>query len=426
MPGAADDLTFGFDTSFFEKGINKVTKGLEGLQTTTQSVAKGVSKGLTAVAVKFGSVFAGVKAIQGALKNMPEIGQAFGIAKDVFLKNLLFPLRKQIFPLLQKMLDWVRDSRGMFIRWGQSIANVFKAVVSGVKTIISFIRRMSEQVAGFINNIFGTQIKNISDVFDLLTFKLATVIQFVSLILEDIGGVFTGFFGGLGDVGPSLKGIIESLLEFLKIFTQANDQGDSFGGILSTLSTRFGEIVGFVVRMTDKFLEGFVPAVSQIATPLQKILDAWLGIQDAIFAATSDLLDWPSIFESLGNIVGTGIQKTFEFIATVLEDIESTINSLKDFGFVETIKAQTGNLLDTVGGAVKGFLGLDDNDTTATAPLAAVASAVNNNQSQTQTITISPTIIIEEGTIEAGENVATGFIGKLQSIFNSEFERGGR
>lgn len=437
-----NDLTFGFDTSFFEKGINKITKGMEGLQTTTGNVAKGISKGLTSIALKFGAVFAGAKAVQGALKSMPEIGQAFGIAKDVFLKNLLFPLRKEVFPLLQKMMDWVRDSRGAFVKWGQALANVFRSVVSGVKTIISFIVSMSEKISGFTQRIFGDQIKSVSELFDLISFKLATVIAFVSILIGDMGNIFKGFFSGLGDIGGSLTGIVENLLNFLKIFTQANDQGDSFTNILSTLSTRFGEIVGFVVRMTDKFLDGFVPAVSQIATPLQNIFDAWIGIQDSIFEATSSLLDWPAIFESLGGIVGKGIQKTFEFIALVLEDIETSIASIKELGFLNTLTSQTGNLFDAIQGKFFGretqvqdaiirtdgsIIRPDPNDTLIATknPVFASSPSTNDNSQRSITMSIAPTIIIERGTEEEGRNVAIGFTEQMRSVLNTEFERSG-
>lgn len=419
---ATEDLSFGFDTTFFEKGIARVTKGMEGLQTTTGSIANGISKGLTSVALKFGAVFAGAKAIQGALKNMPEIGQAFGIAKDVFLKNLLFPLRKEIFPLLQKMLDWVRDSRGTFIRWGQALANVFRSVVSGVKTVISFIVSMSEKIAGFTKRIFGDQIKSVSEIFDLVSFKLATVIQFVSVLVGNMGNIFASFFSGLGDIGGSLSGIVENLLNFLKIFTEANSEGDSFTNILSTLANRFGEIVGFVTSMTDKFLDGFVPAVSEIMTPLQRVLDAVIGIQDAIFGATSDLVDWGALFETIGTVVGTGILKTFEFIATVLEEIEDTINSIKDIGFGETFKEKGGNLLDKVGG----FLGFGDEDQPVQPSPVIASPSTTNNQNKTVTTTIAPTIVVENGTREEGASVAEGFVDTMRSIFNGEFERGGQ
>jgi hypothetical protein len=421
-----EDLSFGFDTTFFEKGIDKVTKSMTGLKTTTGNIAKGISKGLTSVALKFGSVFAGVKAIQGALRNMPEIGQAFGIAKDIFLKNLLFPLRKQIFPLLQKMLDLVRDSRGKFVQWGNAIANVFKSVVSGVKTVIGFVRKMSQSLLSFTERIFGDQIKNVNIIFDLISFKLATVIQFVSILIGSMGDIFSGFFSGLGDISGSLRGIVDNLLEFLSIFTKSNSEGDSFTKILTTLSTKFGEIVGFIVRMTDKFLDGFVPAVKEIATPIQKILDAWINIGEAIFEATDSLLNWEGIFESLGSIIGTGIQKTFEFIATVLEDIEATINSIKDIGFLNTLTGQTESFFDMIKGKFKGEENSESPPlSVAASPALATSSLTNNNQQKNLSVNISPTIVIGNGTEAEGRNVAAGFADELRSLFNKEFERGG-
>ncbi len=333
-----DDLAFTFDTSFFNKGIQKIMKGFSTMENRASSVAKSVSRGLMNVVGKLGIIVTGFKAIKSALLGMPEVAQAFGIAKDVFFKNLLYPLRKEIFPLLQKMLDWIRDSRVRFVKWGQHLANIFRAVVSGVKTIISFVKKMSEGVARIAEKIFGDRIKNIDEIFNLITFKIAVVIQFISILIENIGGLFSSFFSGLGDIGKPLKGIIENLFNFVKIFTEANDEGNSFKEVLNTMINLFGKIVGFVVQMTDKFLDGFVPAIENIMTPIQRIVDAFDKIFEAIFGSDEQLKTWGDLFEKLGTIVGVGLLKSFEIIATIVETIADVIDSIKEIGFKETIK----------------------------------------------------------------------------------------
>lgn len=393
-----NDLTFGFDTSFFEKGIDKVTKRMEGLKTTTGTVAKGISRGLTAVALKFGSVFAGVKAVQGALRNMPEIGQAFGIAKDVFVKNLLFPLRKEIFPLLQKMLDWVRDSRGLFIRWGQAIANVFRSVVAGIKNIIGFIKKMSAGVADFAQRIFGDQVKGISELFDLMAFKMATIVQFVSLI-----------FGK----------VIEKFGMIAEIFFKANNEGNSFITILSTIAELFMKTAGFVLEMTDSFLDGFLPAISEIATPIQNMLDTFGRIRDMIFTSTESMETWKGIFEGLGTILGTTIMVALKAIETIVLGIEQifiAIKKIKDEGFFGSIKSSIEEQKSS--GAPTGFQRAFGN------PQA--SATTNNNGNQTITQNVSPTIVIENGTVEEGQNFAAGFMETMRELFNQEFERSGQ
>jgi len=425
---AEADLGFTFDTSFFDKGIKKVMGGFGQMETKASTVAKGVSRGLTAVVGKLGLLFAGFKAIKTALLDMPEVGQAFGIAKDVFLKNLLFPLRKEIFPLLQKMLDWVRDSRVMFVKWGQNLANIFRAVVQGVKNIIGFIKRMSVVVAGFAEKIFGDRIKSIDNIFNLIVFKIATAVQFVSLMVEQIGGLFSGFFSGLGNIGPSLMGIVENLGEFLGIFTKVNDEGNSFKGVLTSMGKLIGEMVGFVIQMTDKFLDGFVPAISGIMTPLQNILDAWSDIRESIFGSTEALEAWGGLFEGLGNIIGTGILKTFEFIATVLGDIADTITAIKEFGFFGTLKGQTQNLLGALGFGEKGEGPEQSNLAALKEQDARLFPELQTSVGNTSTANIDFTgmnINVQNGGIEEGRGLGAGLIEQMRNEFNSEFERYG-
>lgn len=425
---AENDLGFTFDTSFFDKGIKKVMGGFGQMETKASTVAKGVSRGLTAVVGKLGLLFAGFKSIKTALLDMPEVGQAFGIAKDVFLKNLLFPLRKEIFPLLQKMLDWVRDSRVMFVKWGANLANVFRAVVQGVKNIIGFIKRMSIVVAGFAEKIFGDRVKNINDIFNLVAFKVATVVQFVSILIDQIGGLFSGFFSGLGDVTGPLKGIIENLGEFLKIFTQVNDEGHSFKTVLIAIGELFGQIVGFIIQMTDKFLDGFVPAISQIMTPLTRIIEAWSDIRESIFGSTEALEKWGNLFEGLGHIIGTGILKTFEFIATVLEDIADTITAIKEFGLFNTLKGQTENLLGALGFGGKNEGGEQSNLAALKEQDARLFPELQTAGGNTSTTSIDFTgmnINVQNGGIEEGKEFGLGLIEQIRNEYNSEFERYG-
>lgn len=417
-----NDLSFGFDTRFFDKGIASVTKKMEGLQTTTGTIAKGISRGLTSIALKFGSVFAGVKVVQGALKGMPEIGQAFGIAKDIFTKNLLFPLRKEIFPLLQKMLDWVRNSRGTFVRLGQTLANIFRSVVSGVKTIIGWIKGMSESVGGFIDRIFGKQFKSINEFFDLVSFKFATVIQFVSLLVGNIQTILGSLFSGMGDIGANIRGIVDHFAELLGIFTQTNSEGNSFTGVLSTMARLLGESLDFATRMIDKFLDGFVPAISGIATPLQGIIDTFGRIRDLIFTSTEAMKLWDIIFEGLGAILGGAIMGALTTIETVVKGIEQIIigiQSIKDLGFLGAVKETGGNLLDVGKEGFNKIFGREE------APVATTATNNNRTQNNTANVNINPTITLQNGTPEEAENFAGQVMNALSGVFNREFERSG-
>ena len=152
---AADENAFIFDTQNFENGIKKISSEMMNLPKTANKVANGISNafgktvknvkglsgktgnikekitglkkssqsmastfigGLKSMAIRAGLVALAFKSIQGILNSMPEIGKTFGIAKDIFMKNLLWPLRKFILPYLQRLLDWVRTHRLMFVK----------------------------------------------------------------------------------------------------------------------------------------------------------------------------------------------------------------------------------------------------------------------------------------------------------------------
>lgn len=465
------DLTFSFDTSFFKKGINEVEKKMQGFQATTTNVAKGINKGLTSVALKFGSVFAGVKLIKSALNNMPEVGEAFGVAKDIFTKNLLYPLRKEVFPYLQKMLDWVRDSRGLFIKWGSNLANIFRAVASGVGSLIKSAEKIVNRFGDMAHKIFGDRVKDINEVFDLISFKIAATVQYVSLLLGQVGGFFTGMFSNMGDVGDSLKGIVDNLGKFLEIFTKTNKEGNSFSGVLSSLGETFGKMANFVFKMTDKFLDGFVPALSGIMTPLQKISDALKGIFDSIFGSTKAMNGWGKLFESLGGILGTTIVKALETAANLIEIISkgimaitawmgkadwdkdtNKVGNLQGFlqrqwggeGGIKQLLTDPGAWLNNLGklmvpggtgGSINDGIVRPDGSIVRTSPddtIIATKNPVitpieqsNNSRSSSFNINITPTIVLQQATESEGRSVAFGLVDEMQRQLNSEMIREG-
>lgn len=300
----ADDLAFTFDTDLFTNGIKKITRGMDSMQTSATTVARGISKGFNVVIAKLAVIKGAFMSIKSSLNQMPEVGKAFGIAKNVFLKNLLYPLRKEIMPLLQKMMDWVRDNRTLFVKWGQTIANVFRSAISGFKTLLGWARSITKTLFGFINDMFGTTIKSFDDLLNIVSFKIALVVEFLKLLARPI-------MDALGPLTDMLKNTLLVVLE----------------GVVSL----FGKIARFVVEIGTSFTEGFVKGITGIEGPLKKIFDAMGGIVDLLFTGEGPLKFWKDVFEGLGYVIGTTIKLAFEGIAIVLETIEIVIQKIKDF-----------------------------------------------------------------------------------------------
>lgn len=475
------DLSFTFDTGPFEKGMDQIQGRMAGLQNTAGTVAKGVTRGLQTIAMQFGAVFAGAKLVQGALKNMPEVGQAFGIAKDVFVKNFLFPLRQEVFPLLQKLMDWARDNRAQFVKWGQVVANVFRSAVSGVKNLIKFARRMTQRVTDAAKNIFGNQMDSIDELFNLVTFKIATAVEFITLMASQLSGLFTGFAPFLGTIVQSIGSIVSNIGDMVAGFLTLNESGHSLGTVLETVGDLIGKMTAGILSMVDSFIEGFAPAVRNVMTPLQGIVDALTGIFDLIVDTANAALPLQEVFEAIGEVVGNVVMnhlQTLEAILTGIKTvIETIIEAVQDFGFVgalnEASRALSGLFGNMSGeGFLEGARGLGgavldkgretfvdpftsrikvddaiikpDGQVIRTAPddtliatknpvaMAPVVQpremapiAQNRTDARRVSIDMRPTIVVQQGTEEEGRNVARGLTRELEEQFNREFERGG-
>lgn len=307
MPGKDEDIGFTFDTTPFTNGIKKIASGISGLTKNTANMAKNVSKGVVNAAAKIGLLSLAFKGVQAVIREMPEVSQTFKIAKDVMFKNLLFPLRKAIFPILQKFLDWVRDNRAMFVKWGQSLANIFTFVVSMVQRVIDIGKKLGSVFMDFINRVFGTQIRTFQDLLNIFTFKIAVIIEFMKKLTEPL----LSFFLGLGD---KLQPIVKTLID---LFTQ---------------------IISFVTQITTGFLSGLLPAIKNINEPINKILEALTSIFNTLFSSTESLKTWKDIFKGLGEFLGGAFKLTLDIIAGLVETIDKSIQGIKDFFSGKAIK----------------------------------------------------------------------------------------
>ena len=75
------------------------------MKTTTANVAKGVTRGIGQMTTKLLVLAGGIKGVTKLFDQIPEVGKAFSIAKEIVFKNFLYPLRKAIFPMLLHYLS---------------------------------------------------------------------------------------------------------------------------------------------------------------------------------------------------------------------------------------------------------------------------------------------------------------------------------
>lgn len=325
-----DDIVFTFDTAPFLTGVSKISEGFKSMMATVGSAATSVGTAITSVQdkhreksnqtkttvvknqEKMGSSFRGMasgvanignfganaisgmgNAIMGAvgkvgmlaagymgvraiMGKLPEVGQAFSIAGDIINKNLFWPLRQELIPMLQSMLNWVTKNRTMFLSWGVVIRNVFRAIVSIVKSVIAVIKKMFEEVNNYIKSIFGTSTRTVGEAIKILIFKLFVLAQFILMILEPvfkmignwIGVIITAFRGlvdgfkmGVPEIVMALADFGEALKSLAEVFTVTGEAGRKvylvFKGIGQILSGMVTTAIGLATAGIDNMVMRF-------------------------------------------------------------------------------------------------------------------------------------------------------------------------
>jgi hypothetical protein len=311
--GKGQDVAFGFDPRPFINGIRQANASMSSMLTATKNVANQMATRLIALKVGFMAV---KHVIQNVAAQIPEIGQAFAIAKDIFLKNLLWPLRQMLMPMLQKMLNWVRDHRTLFVKWGQSLANVFKILlVIGKQVWDVFVR-----VASAFRNLFGQMTGGgFADFLNLMSVKLAALTIF-------LGSLFKTILGGLnfGRIIGDLRELVSMIWSFVSGLFKANEQGDSFWTLLGKISKLAGDVIHFVLELAKAFGEGLFNGLKGIMTPLSGIVDELARLFEVVKGGNNGQF-LKTLAEGLGLIVGGTIMTGLFAIWGVLEGIVDAV-----------------------------------------------------------------------------------------------------
>jgi phage-related protein len=333
---AKSDVDFTFDTSGFKNGLKQIAGGIANVSRNTINMAKNVSKGVINAAAKIGLLKLAFRGVQSAIKEIPEIGQTFKIAKGIIMKNFLFPVRKAIFPMLQRILDWVRDNRAMFVKWGQTLVTVFRVVSKAVTRVIDIGKGLLKTFGDFFNKTFGTQIKGFNDLLNIISFKFAVAVEFLSRLLKPVMDI----------VGPIIKVLVENIQKISDpIMRIAGNIVDIVTGLLSVEGTGkglidvftsivniMGDIAKFVFEMVDSFVTGLKPTLKPIVNALGEIFEQIEKIVKTIFSGSESIKEWKEIFEWLGGFIGEAILIPLEAIAFAYKGIAESIKVIKNVG----------------------------------------------------------------------------------------------
>lgn len=323
-----DEVKFPFDVKNFQKAVDQMSKSISSMETKLNkfggTMQKSVSKGIMSATAKIGLLVKGFKSV---MKNMPEIGQAFKIAGDIVSKEFFFPIRQQIMPYLQKMLDWVRDHRALFAKWGQAVADVLKIVIDVGKTLYNTLKDVVKILTDSLQKGLGTSFKSLDEFISVLQVKIAFMTLF-------IGDAVKAMFE---KISPTFEYIIEKGTEVLSFFTDlfsawttGNDTGKNFMKIMNTLYDIFDKIVHVIGDSVASFLQGMLQPLKDLSAPLDTVNNAFQRLLSLFGDGENTGLK--KVFSWLGGFVGGQLVVAFEALAVAIDTIVSGIQTIAQGG----------------------------------------------------------------------------------------------
>jgi len=280
-----DDITLTFNPNMFLEAIGKINMGLETMDQNFKSFADQSTKRSEKTKVSALSIAKGIGvaniAMSGFRKIMaqiPELGRTFSIAGSIISKNLLWPLRQELIPVLQKVLDWVRDNRAMFVRWGNVVRNIFIVIKNLVTGIVRILQRLWDGFISGIERAFNTSVGKMTDLANLLVFKISAVINFLVITLEPVAdiiagimvksaravmGFVQGFSEGFGDVSEVLFDVMDVFKDFLGLLDSMSGKGDTLVKIFRTLGYVLGTVVGGAIRLALSLFDSLLLGINE-------------------------------------------------------------------------------------------------------------------------------------------------------------------
>lgn len=286
------DATFTFDPSSFLNGIKSIVSAMSGMEQrgkeSSGKVEKAIhsnGKAISNVAGQLIKKVAGIAmaymGLRAIMSRMPEIGRTWSIAGDIMMRNFLWPLRKELLPYLQKILDWTRDHRIMFVRWGNQLVNIFRIIKNIVSTLIDTLKRMWERLSEGLERIFGKSIKSMEDMVNIMIFKLSALCQFIMILLQPVFDFIIdsfvtiiqwvkafadGFVEGMGDITPALTDVYEQFVKLLGVITGVTSNNNVLINSFKTL----GAVLGMTVR---PILAGIGQMLDTLVTSIETVVN---------------------------------------------------------------------------------------------------------------------------------------------------------
>jgi len=319
-----EEIKFPFDVENFQKAVNKMEQSMSTIGSKMVSFGKtmkdSVSAGIMNATAKIGLLVKGFKSI---MNNIPEIGKGFKLASEIMSREFFYPIRQLILPYLQKMLDWVRDHRTLFAKWGTAVADNLKIVINVVKTLWQSLKDVVEILTNSLQKGLGTSFKTLEEFMRVLQVKIAFMTLFIGDAIKALVEKIQPTFSYIIETGAKVLGFFGDLLSS---WMKLNDHGHSLWTVLDKIYVIFDKIIRFIGNAIAGFFEGLLEPLKHIMTPLQHIVDCFDRLLDAL--GLNDSSGVRGAFKSIGSILGGGLLTAFYALATVLDTIVSAVMTI--------------------------------------------------------------------------------------------------
>lgn len=316
---------------------------------------KGGLKSLIGPAIAAAAAFTSIK---GAMDAIPEIGETFRIAGSIITRNFFEPLRKELLPILQSILNWVTSHRTDFVRWGSVLVNAFRVATTAAKVLYTFL---SSAVTGLFRGLtkyFFNTAQSFEDIFNLLLLKLTVVLLFIEPYIKKLGDLFgsvlealVGFYKNYveaylgGRFIQLLKDIVKAVGDLWTAITNINVAGVTLGNVFNKVGLIIGSIVGV---QFENFLIT-LKTILKVATDLINLDFSQLGKD--IIGAGKDII---------GNYKGRGktifnafTQKESKVEDAIIKSDGSIIHTDPSDNIIATKNTPTVNGGGGVGGSIQ-------------------------------------------------------------------------
>ena len=316
---AEEKIDLAFDTNPFENAMNTIIKGvvrmtnaMEGANQKTQksnmksnmNMKKGFSNAVAFGIAKFQILKSFLKRI---FLEMPEMMQVFKIGGDIIMKNLFWPLRRMLIPMLQRVLNWVRENRVMFVKMGTVIANVFRTAMGIAKSFFNLLQTFFKGFEESIGRVFN--FNNIIEGLNVAMFKIALLFAFLEIKLRPFTKILGKIFGEIVKmIKEFTKGFIEGFMgidEKIKILETLEKTFDGIYNLITKLTPLmkplgklFGELIGENIATTLAMVDSLIEGINYV-------IDLFSGKMSRVALREEGLKKWFSKKENLENLLKT-------------------------------------------------------------------------------------------------------------------------